>query len=304
MLRLRLFGTLCAAVDDDQGGTQELVLTGRPAGLLAFMALAQGRFFTRTELATALWSERADGVSAGCFNTVLWRLRRVLDATCVPAARLITSDHRGGLGLDPQTRLQLDVFAFQRLVEPVLQKPLDSCRPEDVQALREGVQLYQGDVLAGFTDAWALRERERHRRLLLNALGRLIQLATLAGDWESGIQHAQTILDHDPLREDVHRELMRLYLHNGQRALALRQFEHCRAALKRELAIQPMRETQALYHDIADAALGLRAAPNDAATAPAAFEMPASARALVQSALEHLGAADRQLQLSLPLLPD
>lgn len=301
MLRLRLFGTLCAAVDDGQGSAQELVLTGRPAGLLAFMALAQGRFFTRAELATALWSERADGVSAGCFNTVLWRLRRVLDGTRLPASRLIASDHRGGLGLDPQTRLHLDVFTFQRLVEPVLNKTLDSCRPEDVAALREGVQLYQGDVLAGFTDAWALRERERHRRLLLNALGRLIQLAMLAGDWESGIRHAQAILDHDPLREDVHRELMRLYVHNGQRALALRQFEDCRAALKRELAIQPMRETQALYHDIADAALGLQAEPG--AATPAVSEMPVSARALVQSALEHLGAADRQLQLSLPQLP-
>jgi DNA-binding SARP family transcriptional activator len=162
---------------------------------------------------------------------------------------------------------------------------------------------YRGDVLAGLTDTWALRERERHRRLLLNALGRLLQLAALAGDWAAGILHAQAILDHDPLREDVHRELMRLYLRNGQRALALRQFEQCRAALRRELAIQPMRETQALYHEIADAALGLGVS-HEAPTALRSGDMPASARALVRSALEHLGAADRQLQRSLPFLPD
>lgn len=282
---------------------RELALTGRPAGLLAFMAMAQGRFFTRSELAAALWSEGADNISSGCFNTVLWRLRRVLDAAAVPAAGLIASDRRGGLGLNPQAALQLDVFAFQRLVEPALAKPLDNCRPDDVTALREGVCLYQGDVLSGFTDAWALRERERHRRLLLNALGRLLQLAMLARDWEAGIRHAQAILDHDPLREDVHRELMRLYLRNGQRAAALRQFEQCRAALKRELAIQPMRETQALYHEIADAALGLQTTPDDAAQGTG-FVVPAAARALVQSALDHLSAADRQLQLSLPLLPD
>ena len=41
-----------------------------------------------------------------------------------------------------------------------------------------------------------------------------------------------------------------------QRAQALRQFEHCRELLRRELAIQPMRETLAVYQRIADNAIG------------------------------------------------
>ena len=47
-----------------------------------------------------------------------------------------------------------------------------------------------------------------------------MQLRTLAQDYASAIQYAQDILDRDTLREDVHRELMRLFLLNGQRALA------------------------------------------------------------------------------------
>ena len=58
------------------------------------------------------------------------------------------------------------------------------------------------------------------------------------------------------LREDVHRELMQLFVLNGQRAHALRQFEHCRELLRRELAIHPMRETMALYQKIANSAIG------------------------------------------------
>ena len=45
---------------------------------------------------------------------------------------------------------------------------------------------------------------------------------------------------------------MRLYQQNGQRALALRQFESCRDMLRAELDISPMVETIRLYRKIAE----------------------------------------------------
>jgi DNA-binding SARP family transcriptional activator len=60
----------------------------------------------------------------------------------------------------------------------------------------------------------------------------------------------QRILDQDPLREEIHRDMMRLYLENGQRALAVRQYELCRECLRRELGISPMAETQQLSAQI------------------------------------------------------
>src|SRR5215470_5087532 len=84
---------------------------------------------------------------------------------------------------------------------------------------------------------------------------------SLAQDYAGAIGYAQDILDRDALREDVHRELMRLFLLNGQRAMALHQFEICRGALRKELAIEPMRETLAVYQRIADSAVGRTAEP-------------------------------------------
>jgi DNA-binding SARP family transcriptional activator len=60
----------------------------------------------------------------------------------------------------------------------------------------------------------------------------------------------QQILDLEPLREDIHRAMMRLYLKNGQRAQAARQFDICSMILARDLSIQPVEETQALYKQI------------------------------------------------------
>jgi hypothetical protein len=95
-----------------------------------------------------------------------------------------------------------------------------------------------------------------------------MQLSALAQDYARAIGYGQDILDRDALREDVHRELMRLFLLNGQRAMALHQFETCRASLRKELAIEPMRETQALYQRIADSAVRRAGEPSPATGSP------------------------------------
>jgi DNA-binding SARP family transcriptional activator len=247
MLRLDLFGAMKVHV-----GAATVQLNGKPASLLAYLAMAHGQFFSRNELTLTLWCDQSAGTSSGCFNTALWRLRRVLPTS---EAKLVISDRGGAIGLNPELPLQLDVREFERCITPTLAKPLAQCDHKDIAPLRQGLNLYRGDLLAGFTDEWAVREREKNHRLQLNALSRLMQLSARAQDWSDSISCAQTILDQDPLREDIHRELMALYLHSGQRALALRQFESCRTALKRELAIAPMPETQQLYQHIANAAV-------------------------------------------------
>jgi DNA-binding SARP family transcriptional activator len=54
----------------------------------------------------------------------------------------------------------------------------------------------------------------------------------------------------NPLQEEIHREMMRLYLENGQRALAVRQYQICCSILAKELGIAPMEETKALSTQI------------------------------------------------------
>jgi DNA-binding SARP family transcriptional activator len=299
MVRISLFGSLTVALGDQDAPAR--ALAGRCAGLLAYLALGHGRSFTRSELLANVWPERSSSASMGSFNTALWRLRGLVERPPLKPGDLITCDRRGAIGLNGPGALWLDVAEFERWVSPGLSKPVDRITDEDIDGLRRGVSLYTADILLDLSDDWALRERERHRRNYLNALGRLMQLATVRRQHEDGIRYAQAILDRDALREDVHRDLMRLYLASGQRAQALQQFEHCRDLLRRELAIQPMRETMALYQSIAQSAiagasLGAAAPAGVPATHAAA---PAAAgddlRAWVEAARRHLAAADAQL---------
>jgi DNA-binding SARP family transcriptional activator len=307
MLRLHLFGVVSFSVDT--GGCAPAVPThvrGRPGCLLAYLALARGRYFSRGELVSVLWPDQSDSVGIGTFNTVLWRLRKLVERPPLTHGSLIACDRRGALGLQLKAPVELDVEAFGQCVLPVLAKPLERMTEADVEALRGGIDLYTADILTDLGDEWALREREKHRRHYLNALGRMMQMCAIASDDASAIRYAQAILDNDALREDVHRELMRLFLRSGQRALALRQFEQCRAALKRELAIRPMPETVALYRAIAHDAVGMDGFAGTGMlaipTLPAQAGSALTARELVESARHYLARADAQLQLTLPFL--
>lgn len=320
MLRISLFGSMALAAGVDEGAG--VAVKGRSASLLAYLALGQGRSFSRSELIESLWPEPGASGSTGSFNTALWRLRRLLETPPLAHGALVTSDRRGAIGLCPHSDVWVDVAEFDRLVAPRVGMAVERLTECDIDALESGVRLYKADLLVELSDDWALRARERYRRNFLNALYRLMQIAVIRRRYLDGIAHAQRILDQDPLREDVHRDLMQLFVASGQRALALKQFEHCRGLLRRELAIQPMRETQALYQRIADSAIG---GPGDGLRIDGDWRRSSDATALQEARAEgwsprrdvapgddplallngvraHLAAADAQVQLSLRLL--
>ena len=249
MLRLYLLGPLRVRLEPGSDSARDLSLPARPAAVLVFLALHRGHFFSRNELVRALWGVEKGSVAS--LNTALWRLRKAIEGEAGRSGTFICVDPRGGLGVDPAAALATDVEAFRSLIAGPLAKSLEETRPEDLESLRQALELYRGDFLEGCRDDWALMERERYRNDYLNVLGRLAEVAALGGDFGLAITHTRAILEKDPLREDVHRRLMQYYLYTGQRTLALRQFEICRDSLRRELGIPPMRETRELYRVIA-----------------------------------------------------
>ena len=65
---------------------------------------------------------------------------------------------------------------------------------------------------------------------------------------------AQRWLDVEPWDENAHRQLMRALALNGQRNLALAQYETCRCLLQEELGVEPGVETTTLYEQLRDGA--------------------------------------------------
>jgi DNA-binding SARP family transcriptional activator len=295
-LSLRLFGVFCLELDHD-GAPRQLALPPRSAALLSMLALAAGRRVHRSELIGALWQDETRGGSAACLSTALWRLRKALAPWSAAHGEAILGDAQGGLRLREHETIRIDVVAFQQRTAVALSRPTGELDTEDGAALADAVPLYQADLLIDVADDWALRERERLRRRFIDTLLRLMQNAIAHEELDEAIRRGRHLLEVDPLREDVHRELMACLLKRGQRAHALRQFETCRASLRSELAIAPMPETMALYRDVAAQSLTVRepVAPVQGAQ----VDEEDAARASLNHARSLLAEAERQLQLFL-----
>lgn len=243
-LRIWLFGRVRVTHGE---GSPEIGITRGAQTLLAFLLLHPNRYHPRDVLAELAWGDRPDDQARGALNTALWRLRRLLEPKGTPRGTYLRTTTSGEVGFNWDSDYWLDLAVFEKCARCILAIPADAMQTEHAQQLENILPLYEGELLEGFYDDWAVRERERLRDLNLSCLTRLMHHYRRRHEPEQGQRYAQAILRLDPLREEIHREAMRLFAENGQRALAIRQFEWCRQVLAAEMGIPPMSETEALY---------------------------------------------------------
>jgi DNA-binding SARP family transcriptional activator len=249
ILRITLFGELQLARDDLLLSSH---FTHTVQTLFAYLLLQPHRAQPREVLADILWSERSQEKARSCLSTALWRLRRILEPNGTPAGTYLIASPSGEISFNWQSEHWLDVSAFEIKIRQGLARPIEILTAAEAQHLEDALQLYTGELLEGFYTDWALRERERLRGLYLNALAHLMRFYQQHRQFDKGLLYGQKILDLDPLREEVHRDMMRLYVANGQRPLAMRQYQVCCNLLAEELGITAMDETQTLYAQLAD----------------------------------------------------
>jgi len=99
-------------------------------------------------------------------------------------------------------------------------------------------------------EEWAIRPREELQSDVLELLRELAGLLEARGELDDAIAAVRRILATDPLNEEAHAWLVRLYALAGRRTDALRQYEHLRELLALELGAQPTPETQRLFEEV------------------------------------------------------
>jgi predicted ATPase/DNA-binding SARP family transcriptional activator len=209
--------------------------TRKSQALLAYLALSLGHAHPREKLANLLWGDMPDAQARGNLRHALSRIRGAVPSLLLDGPNV---------ALDPLA-VDVDVARFERLVA--------DGGPE---ALAQATHVYRGDLLDGLTvseppfEEWLTFERERLRELAIQAMGRLLTHQQKSEALEQAVQTALRLLTLDPLQERVYRAVMRLYARLGRREAALRQYQHCADALKRELSTTPDAETRQLYEEL------------------------------------------------------
>jgi DNA-binding SARP family transcriptional activator len=102
--------------------------------------------------------------------------------------------------------------------------------------------MYKGDFAADLPgEQWLVNHRDELRRAYESALLELGRLRFQAGQPRSAADPLTRLVEHDPLVESAHRELMRCYAAMGDRGRALTQYRRLADVLRVELDAQDTR---------------------------------------------------------------
>lgn len=184
--------------------------------------LALRRRQRRPYLAGTLWPDVGE-------KQALTRLRNTLCSLRRRCPRLLeVSEDAVGL----RSSVRVDVEDLEALARDLLAGRL----PDGPDPAAACAQLVASDeLLLGWYDDWIIRERDRINELRIRALEVCVEVLLELDRLGEASEAAIAAINLDPLRESSHRALMRVYLAEGNPALAARQVERYREILHAEL---------------------------------------------------------------------
>ena len=224
--------------------------TAKARALLAYLIIERNTAHPRRRLTELFWPDTLDDRALRNLTTTVMRIRQALGDN---GALILSSAH--ALQFNPNLAITIDLGSFDRLLAECTAHPhraIDRCAA-CAERLTRAAQLVRGPLLAGLSlhecdelMNWLTVVRERYQQELIHILMILATFHEHRREYDKAIGYLNRILQEEPWREEVHRQIMRLLGHMGQRSAALRQFVLCRKALKRELGVTPEPATEVL----------------------------------------------------------
>jgi DNA-binding SARP family transcriptional activator len=251
MTEFRLLGPL--EVVDDAGSDMPLP-AGKPRALLARLVLDAGRVVPVETLVEAIWAEPVPASAFKVLQVHVSQLRKALGPERIET-------RPPGYALRA-ARDEIDLARFESLAEAAAEAG-DAARRAEL--LGRALGLWRGPALVEFREEpFARPAARRLAELRLAALEQRADAELELGRHERLVPDLEALVEAEPLRERVRRQLMLALYRSGRQADALARYRDGRRLLVRELGIEPSPALQELERAI------LRHDP--------ALEQPGSAR--------------------------
>jgi DNA-binding SARP family transcriptional activator len=230
-VRIFLLGPLRLEID---GSPYPLPQRETLLRLFVRLTLEAGKALSRKTMAFSFWSDESETNALANLRRHLYLLRNALPVQLQEGLEISTQTV--SFHLPPE--IWVDVTAFEK--EAHTQAELEAV-----------VNLYTGDLAQGVeADDFLFPLREELRTRYLNLLKSLAQVCIEEENFEAAIRWAHKLTTQDPWDEEAARLCMAAEYMGGNRTAALAQYKTLEENLQREIGVQPMPETMALYREI------------------------------------------------------
>jgi predicted ATPase/DNA-binding SARP family transcriptional activator len=225
--------------------------TRKAVALLAYLAVT-GVVQSRDSLAALLWPDSDQSSARAALRRTLSVLRKAVGADKLDVSR-------ESIGISAAADVWCDVDQFHRDLERLGTHghPASEVCQDCLPILEQAVELVHDHFMAGFSlrdslefDNWQFYQAESLRKELAESLEKLSLVYAQQGDYQSALKYARRWSAAEPLLEEAHRLLIKLYAWSDQRNLALHQYQECVRILDQELGVQPLDETTQLYQAV------------------------------------------------------
>jgi DNA-binding SARP family transcriptional activator len=230
-----------------------------PKHLLKAIVSYGGHTIPKEILIDELWPEESPKAAEKNFKTTLQRLRKSLE----PSIHKDFSSsyihlHDNLVILDPEL-CQVDADLFLSLLKKADEIEKRGDKKGALSLYTEAMEIYRGDFLPDELYApRADKRREELRAKFIELLNKMAYLYEKQGALRKAIDCLKKAIQTDPLLEEPYQKLMTFYSIKGMYNEALRTYEDCKKALKKELKTKPDSATTAIYNKVLEKIGGSR----------------------------------------------
>ncbi len=229
-------------------GPGNVILDGAPVDtweghlprLLFFFSLERP-IVTRSEICQAFWPDLNNDQAVNVFHVTKRRLHKALDSLGVDV--LIHED--GYYRVNPALSIHYDIVDFVG----ALVEGRSASSKHQMAAWQSAMDLYQRPFLQGHNEVWILRRRQEYQTGFLEALNGMANVRLAEGRPEHALALLQKAVGEDPRRQDLHRQVMRLYADLGRRSEAASHYQRLQEILG-DYNLPLETETKALYAEL------------------------------------------------------
>ena len=240
------------------------VVGGPPRVVLAALVLERPAGLSRDRLADIVWPDGPPKTWGSALRTHVSRVRSVLASAVPGAGEIVVAGEPGyQLSLPPGVEVEVDLEMARQDLGAARAALAAGDGPRALAAAAAAVDRLRAPFLPGHPGDWADEVRAGLDDLLVGAHEAASQAALAVGDADRALAAADAAVARSPLRESAHRARLAALAAGGNRAEALRAYQHLRRALADELGVDPSPETEAAYV----ALLGPPAGPSPSRTA-------------------------------------
>ncbi|MBZ0294205.1 MAG: hypothetical protein K8L99_16705 [Anaerolineae bacterium] len=206
----------------------------------------------KDRLMDLFWADATPEAARRNLHQAIYTIRRTLREGC-PDFQSVKFENDCYF-LDPDISIWVDYEEFSHRAKTGLELEKKGFLAEALVEYSVAEGLYQNDFLEeDLYEDWTSLTRQQLRDTFLELASRLSEHYLHQAEYTAAMALCHKIMRFDRCQESAYRRLMKCYVAQGQRHLAIRQYLTCLEVLKQDLDIFPSEETVTLYKRLVEA---------------------------------------------------